>query len=172
MKRDMRDPLEAGLLYAIRRKQDCRQAPLNVPIIRSEVLGASSPCQMMLKRWRRKLGHLRVEYSVDTSSAVRFSQLRDRLPKQTESRDPCLRYRERSGTRYTSAIASSTTVTIVYKDLETRPNQIRLPSYLSYISTSHCLAHGCRHPEPLWPTAPRPAKNVLRHALQRVVSVL
>lgn len=38
-----------------------------MPIIRTmESLGASSPCQMMLKRWRRELSALKVELFVET----------------------------------------------------------------------------------------------------------
>lgn len=78
-----------------------------MPVIRTmELLGASDPCQTMLKRWRHELsGMFRGDM---VTGAARFDLIRDRLPKQTESRDARHLFRERSGTRYSSAILRRT----------------------------------------------------------------
>jgi hypothetical protein len=57
-----------------------------VPIIRTmELLGANSPCQMMLKRWRRELGHLQVESSVETWLQALFASVTPRSTPKTDS---------------------------------------------------------------------------------------
>ena len=54
-----------------------------MPIIRAmELLGASSPCQMILKRWRRELGHLQVECSVDTRLQALFASVYSEIDSQ------------------------------------------------------------------------------------------
>lgn len=54
-----------------------------MPIIRTmELLGASSPRQMMLKRWRRELGHLHVEYSVVTRLQALFASVYSEIDSQ------------------------------------------------------------------------------------------
>lgn len=80
-----------------------------MPIIRTlELLGANSPCQMMLKRWRRELGHLKVESSVETWLEALFASVYSEIDSQNRTRAEILDTDtvERSGTRYSSAIAS------------------------------------------------------------------
>ena len=58
-----------------------------MPIIRTmELLGASSPCQMMLKRWRRELGHLQVECSVDTRLQALFASIYSEIDSQNRTK--------------------------------------------------------------------------------------
>lgn len=132
MKRYAQAPLEVRIAIAVRRSR-ILAGSASVPIKRTlELLGASNPGKMMLERWRRELGHLRVETSVETwlqTCVGRYNFLRDRLPKQTESREARQRRWEPSGTHCSSAIGSCTgsgAVTIVCKGYETRQYQIHL----------------------------------------------
>lgn len=82
------------------------------------------------------------------TGVFRFNFLRDRLPKQTESRDARHRHQETSGTRYSSAIAAragSATVTIVCKGHETRQYQIHVfPCPAHCACRPYCTSAGAR----------------------------
>lgn len=79
-----------------------------MPIIRTmELLGASSPCQMMLKWWRRELGHLQVECSVDTRLQALFASVYSEIDSQNRQYTEILDTETKSEVEHATALHSS-----------------------------------------------------------------
>ncbi|KAF1926185.1 uncharacterized protein M421DRAFT_218889 [Didymella exigua CBS 183.55] len=131
MKRNAQDPLEAVLQSAVSR---IASESAKVPIIRTmELLGASSPCQTMLKRWRREV--IRKWNSPWRQGYGRWSlQFTPRSTPKTDntprSSTPTLRAKWNTLQFRDCKPRCSTTVTVVCKVHETRQYQIhRLPAF-------------------------------------------
>ena len=100
---------------------------------------------------------------------VRFSLLRDRLPKQNQSRDPRHRYRRAKWNTLQFCDCKprrSTTVTVVCEGHETRQYQIHVfprPLLRAFLAGLP-LARGYRCLKVLWPIRRGQQKNAVRQA--------
>ncbi|KAJ8106277.1 hypothetical protein OPT61_g9642 [Boeremia exigua] len=79
----------------------------SVPILRTlELLGTSSPCQMMLKRWRRELGHLKVEHSVEIWLQASFASISSEIDSQNRQKAEMLNADTENQVEHTTSLRS------------------------------------------------------------------
>lgn len=95
---------------AVSRKQDCSRIRSGAHNTDHGIIRG----QMMRKRWRRELGRLKVESSVETWLQALFASVYSEIDSQNRQKaeilDTDTECEVRSGTRYSSAIANRATL--------------------------------------------------------------